>query len=133
MHREDSENIKRGFDFTNTPILNQNNVEKFKSLTQDEPELLFEIFNSFIEDSSILVKEIELSVKTSQTEKFSKGIHTLKGLSASIGASRLFQITDYLDDINKNDNFEVAKEYLPLLIECYNELISDIKKTFLSK
>ncbi len=118
-------------DFEQFPMLNDRNIEKFQSLTTEQPEILKEIMNSFIEESTVLMKDIEKAINESDHEKFQEYVHTLKGLFATIGASRLFEISKFIDDNNKKENFDVARKYFPELKKYFTELQRIIKEKFL--
>lgn len=117
--------------FEKFDMLNNDSVEKFKSLTEDNPEVLQEIMSSFIEESNTLIKDIEDSIEDSEMDKFRANVHSFKGLLATIGATRLFEISKHIDHNNKQENFDVARKYFPLLKSTYLELEQIIKDEFL--
>ncbi|GEM_PF-1625308 len=116
--------------FENMPLLNDKNIAKFQSLTEDQPEVLREIMYSFIEESSVLIKDIESCIDDGQFNKFEEYVHAFKGLAATIGATRLLEISKYMDSNNKQKNFEVARKFFPLLKSTYYELEDVLKEKF---
>ncbi len=118
-------------DFEKFPVLNNKNIEKFQSLTNKQPEILREIMQSFIDESSDLLSDIEKAINEKELKKFQEHVHTLKGLFATIGASKLFEISKFMDEHNKQKNFDVARKLLPKLKINYKEVKVIIKEKFL--
>ena len=118
-------------DFEQFPVLNNKNIEKFQSLTNKQPEILREIMQSFVDESSDLLSDIEKAINGKELKKFQEHVHTLKGLFATIGASKLFEISKFMDEHNKQKNFDVARKLLPKLKINYKEVKVIIKEKFL--
>lgn len=118
-------------DFDKFPVFDENSAEKFQSLTESQPDILIGIMQSFIEESKMLLDNIEDAIQNSQMDKFCENIHTFKGLLGTIGALRLFEILKCIDQENKEGNFNIASEYFTLLKSNYDELEEVIKTKFL--
>ncbi len=124
-------NNKTSVDFDKYPLLNDQNIEKYQALTEQKPEVLTEIINSFFKESSYLISEMEDNINNDHLEKFQKNVHAIKGLFATIGATKLFEISNYMDKNNKQENFEIARRFLPILKSQYYELEEVLKNKFL--
>ncbi len=101
-------------DFSNFPVFNPANMEKLRFQTRNKPELLKEIIDSFIEESYEIVEEMKSYIETNNEEMLSRSVHTLKGLSGTIGASRFYQLLSFIDACHKQENFTYKEELYSL-------------------
>jgi HPt (histidine-containing phosphotransfer) domain-containing protein len=108
------------------PVLNGNTFANLKKQTQSHPELLKEIFNSFFEDAHEMMDGLNSSVQEQDYGTYTATLHTLKGLSGTIGATRLHEITNLLYSQARASNFSAAPEGLPLLHQCIVELKTEL-------
>ena len=118
-------------EFAHFPQMNPNNIETLKRQTQNAPGLFNELFVSFIEDCEDLLNEISGAIVGKNYKALSEAIHTLKGLSGTIGATRLFEISSHIDKANKMEDYSVAVNMFPLLSGHFNELKDYISKEVL--
>jgi len=109
-------------DFNSFPQLNPKNIETLRRQTQNAPGLFSELFTSFIEDCNELIAQISDSIVSKDYKKLSEAIHTIKGLSGTIGASRMYEITSFIDKSNKSNDFTTAVDLYPTLNQCFVEL-----------
>ncbi len=131
MNNKNTENKFKHPDFEQYPVFNNKNIEKLRSLAGDQTEVLKEIVNSFLEESSFLLKNIEDAIDKSQFEKLRENVHSIKGLFATIGATKLFEISKYMDENIKKDNFELTSKLFPMLKSNCSEFEKIIKNKFL--
>lgn len=101
-------------DFSEFPVFNPKNMEKLRFQTRNKPELLKEIVDSFIEESYEITEEIKDYIDSSNIEMLSRAVHTLKGLSGTIGASRFYQLLSFIDACHKENDFSFKDELYTL-------------------
>jgi HPt (histidine-containing phosphotransfer) domain-containing protein len=101
-------------DFSEFPVFNLKNMEKLRFQTRNKPELLKEIVDSFIEESYEITEEIKDYIDSSNIEMLSRAVHTLKGLSGTIGASRFYQLLSFIDACHKENDFSFKDELYTL-------------------
>ncbi len=108
------------------PVLNLNTFDNLKKQTQSQPDLLKEIFDSFFEDVTEMMAGLRQSVESKDFENYTATLHTLKGLSGTIGATRLFEITNYLYTQARMNDFSSAVSGLPLIHQSILELKDEL-------
>ncbi len=109
-------------DLNKIPHINPDTLQKLRSSTAKNPEFLKEIFQSFIDDTEVLIQEIETSVEEDDFDTYYTAIHTLKGLSGTIGCSRIFNLLKIMDSLNKEQDFSKSKQLVGDLRNMFGEL-----------
>jgi HPt (histidine-containing phosphotransfer) domain-containing protein len=112
------------------PVLNNDTFSNLKKQTQSQPELLKEIFDSFFEDVNEMIAGLKDSVTNQDFQVYTTTLHTLKGLSGTIGASRLFELTNCIYTKARMNDFSLADDSIPLLHKYILELEEEIKMKF---
>ncbi|TPH12756.1 Hpt domain-containing protein [Litorilituus lipolyticus] len=88
--------------------------------------LFLEILAMFYEDHNEDGKKLEQAISTEDYTALKHIVHTLKGVSSSVGATSLFECTKALDEaINKNISDDYAPLYQTLLPE-FNKVMDSI-------
>lgn len=129
-----TKNFDNGFkfpDFEQYPMFNDKNMEQLQALTKHHPESLKDIIKSLIEEVPVLLENVEDGINKTQFEKIQQHIHSLKGIFATFGASRLFEISRYMDENNKKENFDITFKLFPMLKSNYYKLEELLKERFL--
>ncbi len=115
-------------DFSTFPVFNPKNMETLRQQTRNRPELLKEILDSFIEESHEIIEEIKAHIESNDIDKLSRSVHTLKGLTGTIGASRFYQLLSHIDACHKESDFsntqnlcQIFDTNLELLISYFKE------------
>lgn len=110
--------------------LNKKTIDAILELANGDDRVLKEIFNSFLKDAKELSKEINSAVYNLDWEQLQFKVHTLKGLSGTIGARPLFEICKTLsNDLKKGNNMTAVSLANSLALE-YNELANYIKNNY---
>jgi HPt (histidine-containing phosphotransfer) domain-containing protein len=117
-------------DLTGIPVLNKITINSIISQANGNEKLIHEIFESFVYDVQNMINQIDIAVKNNDFKQFKLIIHTMKGLSATIGASQLHLIAKELDLFLKNEKYEEAISYIPSLIQIYDECKKQVKEEF---
>lgn len=116
----------------NHPFINPSTLDMLRTNTRNDPGFLTELFESFIEDTTELLELLYQNVEERQLKDYSENIHTLKGLSGTIGCSRMFELLKIMDTHNKDDDFERSKKYLNDLTILFEETTLAIKTEILN-
>ncbi len=116
----------------NYPHINENNFIKLQKSTAAKPELLKEIFQSYIDETRELISEIKTGIQKDNNELYYSAVHSLKGLSATIGCSRMFQLLRIMDSLNKEDHYSESQSCYHHLEATFAETESVIKEKVLS-
>lgn len=115
----------------NFPQINEANLNSLKKSTVSNPQLLEEIFQSYIDESKELIDEIKTGIEQNNQELYYTAVHSLKGLSATIGCTRMFHLLKIMDSLNKENQFSESQSCYKQLEEVFSEAESIIKETIL--
>ncbi len=118
-------------DLHEIPHINPDTLQKLRNSTAKNPEFLKEIFQSFIDDTGVLLQEIKKSTEENDFDTYYTSVHTLKGLSGTIGCSRIFNLLKIMDSLNKEQDFSQSKQLVQDLETMFQELEVIIKKEVL--
>ncbi|MDX2082652.1 MAG: response regulator [Rickettsiales bacterium] len=110
---------------TNIKIFDQKNIEHFEQKDQAE------ILELFLKDSSNLMLKIRESFQKNNRKEILFLIHSMKGISSNIGATRLANYVGVLKSVLKNDT--QPKNWLKNLEALYLELEKEIEQTIKQK
>lgn len=116
----------------NYPQINEGNLIKLQKSTAAKPELLKEIFQSYIDETRELISEIRTGIQEDDQELYYSAVHSLKGLSATIGCSRMFQLLRIMDSLNKENQYAESQSCYRHLEATFAETESVIKNRILS-
>jgi HPt (histidine-containing phosphotransfer) domain-containing protein len=110
--------------------LNKQTVDMILELADGDNSVLLEIFSSFLKDAKELSEEINSAVSNLDWETLQFKVHTLKGLSGTIGAKPLFEICKNLNNDLKNGNKMTAIGLANSLVIEYKELADYIRTNY---
>ena len=109
------------------PVFNEKTMAMLRKSTASNPLYLNELFENFIEDANELIVEMDKASTEDEFEIYYNSVHTLKGLSGTIGCSRMFEMLKVMDSLNKKKNFDQSKEHLSELRNIFEETTNAIK------
>jgi HPt (histidine-containing phosphotransfer) domain-containing protein len=118
--------------FREYPLINAPTLSMLKKNTADNPEFLKELFQSFIDDSQELIDELQRTAENEDIDDFYIAVHTLKGLSGTIGCSRMFELLKLMDTLNKEKNFTGSMAHLEMLHIMFQETSEEIHMQILN-
>ena len=96
-------------------------------------DLIFsDIVTIYLSSAENLMDEIQAAFNEQDAHKFVIATHSLKSTSASIGATRLAQISRYLEKIGNTEEITVSADILNLLNDEYTEVIKAIQTLILA-
>ncbi|GBO51475.1 signal transduction histidine kinase [Pseudanabaena sp. lw0831] len=95
-------------------------------------DLIFsDIVTIYLNSAENLMDEIQAAFTEQDAYKFTIASHSLKSTSTSIGATRLSQISKYLEKVGKTGEITVSADVLNLLNNEYDEVIKAIQALIL--
>ena len=94
------------------------NCEFLKNFNNEERAKIIDLF---IEDSSAIILKIKKYFEAENSAMLNSNIHSLKGISANIGAKKL---SDYIKAIDKNINSESIR----VIDFLYEDLVKELEK-----
>ncbi|MGD1806970.1 response regulator [Dapis sp. BLCC M126] len=81
-------------------------LQELKEMAGDDPEMIIEIIDCYLEDTPILLDEISQAIEQEQAKLLQKSAHTMKSSSASVGATNLSQLCKELEYIGRGGTTE---------------------------
>lgn len=114
------------------PYINEVNLNKLQKSTADNPQLLKDIFQSFIDESRELIVEIRVGIEKNDHVLYYNAVHSLKGLSATIGCTMLFHLLKIMDSLNKENQYTESQRCYKHLEVVFSETETLIKETILN-
>lgn len=86
-------------------------IERIKVMAKGNVTYLAGLFSSLTDDMSNLIEESHKAIENDDTTKITVSIHTIKGLSGTIGMLKLYQDTDsFYKRLKANDFTEMASQ-----------------------
>ncbi|MEN7548350.1 PAS domain S-box protein [Rapidithrix thailandica] len=110
-------------------IIDEKIVNDLKNYTHGDPEIIQDMYASFIEESAELLEEVIISWNAKDYEKLASATHTLKGLTGTIGANRLYRISQVLDEKMKIKDYSDIAILVNQLKPAHQQATEYIKKT----
>ncbi len=110
--------------------LNKETLDAILELAEGEDSILLELLQSFLKDAKELSEEINNAVHNLDWEKLQFNVHTLKGLSGTIGANPLFEVCKVLHNDLKSGNMSTAVSLANSVSIKYEELVEYIKSNY---
>ncbi len=97
-------------------------------VAEDDREMVQHLISLFVRDSELRLKSLEGSLETQDTQQALKDIHTLKGSSGNLGASRLSYLCTRLEKSLKDDGLDaLISENLDPIRAAYNEVLAELR------
>lgn len=117
-------------DLNNVPVLNKQTIDSIILQANGNSTIIQEIFESFVYDVQNMIDQIDIAIKNSDYKQFKVIIHTIKGLSATIGASQLHVVAKEIDQLLKEDKNKEAISLVPFLSQIYDNCKKQVKEEF---
>jgi HPt (histidine-containing phosphotransfer) domain-containing protein len=101
------------------PILDLKTIEMLRSYETDGLITLAELFETFLVDMATRTASIADALERSDTKKLEQAAHALKSAAGNVGALRMREICQQLEDLGKSRSLTGARE---LFEELNNEI-----------
>lgn len=99
--------------FTNIPLLDERRIEHL--LNKGTPDFIAEIVALFDERSQELLQKLNTSLADNSLSEMKKDLHSLKGISLTMGANLLGEICRQIDVFLNEGNLESGRDLIGLL------------------
>ncbi len=117
-------------DLDNVPVLNKQTIDSIILQASGNDAIIKEIFESFVYDVQNMIDQINIAKINADYKQLKVIIHTIKGLSATIGASQLHVVAKEIDLLLKEEKNEEAISYIPFLSQIYDNCKKQVKEEF---
>jgi HPt (histidine-containing phosphotransfer) domain-containing protein len=109
-------------------ILNKTSITKILSLVKNNKSRFNILINSFNEDMTELVKNSKKAVENQDNKELIANIHTIKGVSGTIGTIALYEFSkDFYAQIQNNEVLDMPKS-LNILEDLYQQASKALKE-----
>jgi len=85
-------------------------LDHFRMVTDYDHEFMIELAARFIEDGSRMMDDIQAAIDGRNMESVRNAAHTLKGVSASLGANQLTVLVDAIEKGASQDRCDAIKQ-----------------------
>lgn len=113
--------------------INDQTIKVIYQQAKGNNQMLIEIFKSFINDTEELLLSLNKCYKDKSYDKAKESAHTIKGLSATIGAIKLHETATDIDQCFKTNILDGMEDKLSLLQSNYNIVKEYIEKEHIQK
>jgi HPt (histidine-containing phosphotransfer) domain-containing protein len=79
------------------PTIDAAAISNLRALGGDDEDFLGEIIGIFLADMPLRISELETGLQAANTEKFMRAAHSIKGSAANLGAMRLQDSAERLE------------------------------------
>ena len=87
------------------PILDSNKIQSIKDLGEGDDEFFIQLIDLFFERVPTLIGEIKEALKSKNSHKLERSSHALKGSSGNLGAMKLMQIAEILENKGRSSEW----------------------------
>jgi len=110
----------------NTPLINDSIFTELEAIMEDGEGML-ELIDSFLEDGAVLVNNIAESYQKNNVEELKRQVHTLKGSSANLGLTALWDLCKTIDQAGKAGNLPASSQ-MKQLQQIYQNTVSALEE-----
>ncbi len=114
----------------NLPDLDQETLETLKQQTQNDMQIVEDLYMTFLQEAQGLMDSMKDAFADEQNDKIREYTHALKGLSATVGASKMYDITFRMDALHKKGVYEQTKEFFSALERTFENVKKQIHQIF---
>ncbi len=116
------------------PVIDLQAIDNLRSLNPgDNDEFLREIVAIFIEDTPLRIADLETGLATSDTAKFTRAAHSIKGSSANLGAAALGTLAEKLEHQSRKEGLTGVAPLLALLSSEFQRTKAELTKLITAK
>ncbi|MBD3270791.1 response regulator, partial [Candidatus Peregrinibacteria bacterium] len=112
-------------------LIDSETINSIKIQAGNDESFLKMLFESFIEDSEILLEEINKGLTENDTPMIKNSVHSFKGLSGTIGAVELHKKSTLINNELKKNDHKIITSELEELKTLYYLTKKKIKKLYL--
>lgn len=110
-------------------VLDMSVLEELMSFADDgDPELLVDLVHMFLEDGPSKVKAVIQGLELGDFDKAERAAHSLKGSSGNLGARRLQDVCEKLQNSTRHHQLSESQQLVPELSSSYAEAEVALRK-----
>jgi PAS domain S-box-containing protein len=102
--------------------LDMQTLETLREQTHNDDKIIIDLYSTFIQESDVLLSKMSQSISDSNKPNLKDSTHALKGLSATIGALKVYHIASEMDKLHKQKIFEDSESLFDVLLMEYNKV-----------
>jgi len=103
----------------NSAVLNESTINNIIKRSGCDVNNINNLLNSFIEDMDNYYHEIVNAIQNDDLQSVKQVIVAIKGLSATIGASHVHEISKRMEYYAEEENYEHLKDLFPVMVDKY--------------
>ncbi len=117
--KNDKKENKTDLAYKNLILIDASTINSIRLQAGDDPEFMDMLFKSFIEDSELLLADIEKGQSKNEITIIKNAVHSLKGLSGTIGAVDLYEKSSLVNNKIKNNDLNTLESELDEIKSIY--------------
>ncbi len=112
--------------------LDPETLASLREQTNKDDSIIRDLYSTFLQEADILMKNIHHAIQENDTPSLKESTHSLKGLSATIGAMKVYDICSEMDRLHKKNTFSKSDSLFVLLSRYYEKLKTIINNEVLN-
>jgi len=116
------------FDYSGFDLLDNETMNMLNEYAKGSPEIVKDIIDSFEPEAKVIIEDITKAAAEKNFENLRVAVHSLAGISGSIGAVRLKQACSDTENAIKSGKTDDALANTPQIITTFHELIDLLSK-----
>lgn len=114
--------------FDQIPDLDKETIDSLKEQTNNDAQIINDLYSTFLEESETLMQSIEKGLTDNDNQQLKDMTHALKGLTATVGAKKMYAITFKMDALHKKGIFNKSASLFSELSIANDKAIHEIKQ-----
>jgi signal transduction histidine kinase/DNA-binding response OmpR family regulator len=119
-------------DYTLLPELDFTTLESLREQTDYDDQIINDLYSTYLMESEALVEKIQAAIAEKKFGELKDATHALKGLSATIGAMRIYHVSTEMDKLHKLDIYDQSEALLEVLMMDYHKVLKIIRDQVLN-
>lgn len=116
------------YEYESFDVIDMKVFELIKNQSEGDSSIVREIYLSYFSEAEVLMKLINEHANKNNYEKLRVSVHSLSGISATVGAKKMKEITKDIEIELRNENFNEASVLVPMLNRAFQELKKTINQ-----
>ncbi len=114
------------------PDLDPETLIVLREQTNNDESIIQDFYSTFLQEGDVMMKNIKDALSENNNVLLKESTHSLKGLSATIGAMKVYHICSEMDCLHKKNTYSESNSLFVLLSRYYKKLKIIIEKEVLS-
>jgi HPt (histidine-containing phosphotransfer) domain-containing protein len=113
-------------EYAQLPELDLNILESLREQTDYDNLIIQDLYNTYMLESDVLMEKLRIAISENNHDIIKDTTHALKGLSATVGAMRVYHIASEMDQLHKLNIFEESETLYEVLLMDYKKILKII-------